>query len=84
MARAGLADVVELREGKALETLEKADFRVDYIEIADAETLEPAREGAGAREGANAGAREVRDGGSCIALIAAFQGEVRLIDNMLL
>jgi pantoate--beta-alanine ligase len=46
-------------------TLEEADFRVDYIEIVDGETLEPIGGGRGA-----------------IALIAAFQGEVRLIDNM--
>ena len=47
--------------------LAEADFKVDYIEIVDGETLEPADWGPGA-----------------IALIAAFQGEIRLIDNMIL
>jgi pantoate--beta-alanine ligase len=52
--------------------LEKADFRVDYVEIADAATLEPVLGGARAGEA------------KAVALIAAFQGEVRLIDNMTL
>jgi pantoate--beta-alanine ligase len=51
----------------AIKTLEQADFRVDYIEIADHKTLEPIDGGPGA-----------------VALIAAFLGEVRLIDNMML
>jgi pantoate--beta-alanine ligase len=51
----------------ATKILEQADFRVDYIEIADSKTLEPKGGGPGA-----------------VALIAAFMGEVRLIDNMLL
>jgi pantoate--beta-alanine ligase len=51
----------------ALNILEQADFRVDYVEIADGQTLQPADGGPGA-----------------VALIAAFQGEVRLIDNMVL
>jgi pantothenate synthetase len=41
---------------------------VDYVEVADADTLEPAEPGAP----------------NAVALIAAFQGEVRLIDNMIL
>ncbi len=53
----------------AMNILESADFRVDYVEIADAKTLEPAKEG---------------EGPGSIALIAAFLGEVRLIDNMML
>jgi pantoate--beta-alanine ligase len=53
---------------KATALLESANFRVDYISIADATTLEPL-------SGWQAEA---------IALIAAFQGEVRLIDNILL
>lgn len=57
----------------ALDILEKADFRVDYVEIADAETLEPMEDGA---MGGGGSAREA------VALIAAFLGEVRLIDNM--
>jgi pantoate--beta-alanine ligase len=51
----------------AMEILEQAGFRVDYIEIADQKTLEPIDGGPGA-----------------VALIAAFLGEVRLIDNMVL
>jgi pantoate--beta-alanine ligase len=52
----------------AIRLLESAQFRVDYVSIADARTLEPiAAPPAGA-----------------VALIAAFQGEVRLIDNMIL
>ena len=51
----------------AMKILEQADFRVDYIEIADHKTLEPIDGGPGA-----------------VALIAAFLGEVRLIDNMIL
>lgn len=53
---------------KATALLETADFRVDYISIADGDTLEPL---SGRRDNA-------------VALIAAFQGEVRLIDNMTL
>jgi pantoate--beta-alanine ligase len=53
---------------KASALLESANFRVDYISIADATTLEPLSSW---QENA-------------IALIAAFQGEVRLIDNMLI
>ena len=65
--------------GQAREILEKADFRVDYVEIADGETLEPLGDGAVAIGGTEDGeAKEV------VALIAAFQGEVRLIDNMTL
>jgi len=53
---------------KAAEILEKAHFRIDYISIADRDTLEPAHPGSK----------------NAIALIAAFMGEVRLIDNMVL
>jgi pantoate--beta-alanine ligase len=56
--------------GAAREILEKAGFRIDYVEIANARTLVPA-------EGDNASGEQV-------ALIAAFQGELRLIDNMIL
>ena len=49
--------------------LEAAGFRVDYISIADAKTLEPLP--GPSPDGA-------------VALIAAFQGDVRLIDNMVL
>lgn len=51
---------------RAKDVLEEAAFRIDYVEIADGATLEEA----------GTDAREV------VALIAAFQGEIRLIDNM--
>lgn len=50
--------------------LKQADFQIDYITIADAATLEPV---AGPDNAA-----------PIVALIAAFQGEIRLIDNMIL
>ena len=50
--------------------LKKADFRIDYISVASTTTLEPVF--------------DPTTGSAIIALIAAFQGEVRLIDNMLL
>ncbi len=49
--------------------LKKADFQIDYISVADAVTLEPGIDPTSA---------------DIVALIAAFQGEVRLIDNMIL
>ncbi|MBS1660618.1 MAG: pantoate--beta-alanine ligase [Bacteroidetes bacterium] len=51
----------------AQKILTDAQFKIDYIETADAETLEPSPPKKGA-----------------VALIAAFQGEIRLIDNMIL
>jgi pantoate--beta-alanine ligase len=57
-----------LAEAEAL--LKQADFQIDYISVADAATLEPITDPANAAE--------------IVALIAAFQGEVRLIDNMIL
>ena len=50
--------------------LTEKDFKVDYIEIADAETLEPVHQWNGKQ--------------NVIALAAAFLHEVRLIDNMIL
>jgi pantoate--beta-alanine ligase len=50
--------------------LKQADFQVDYISVADANTLEPVS--------------DPTTGTSIIALIAAYQGDVRLIDNMIL
>lgn len=59
-----------LREGwtvdHAFRYLEEAGFRIDYIAIADRDSLEPASPGSP----------------NAIALIAAFMGDVRLIDNM--
>jgi pantoate--beta-alanine ligase len=55
---------------KAVNFLEISGFRVDYISIADADTLEPITDW---------------DGEQQIAiLVAAFLGDVRLIDNLLL
>ena len=51
---------------KATGILEEAHFRIDYVSIADGMTLEPLKTW---QEDA-------------VALIAAFQGDVRLIDNM--
>ena len=50
--------------------LKENGFVVDYLEIADADTLEPIE----AWDGKN----------RLVALVAAYLGEVRLIDNMLL
>jgi pantoate--beta-alanine ligase len=55
---------------EAAASLAKYDFKVDYIEIADAGTLELITNWDGRRK--------------VVALVAAFQQEVRLIDNMLL
>lgn len=52
----------------AQKILEDAQFRVEYVAIADAQTLEPVEPNTR----------------RAVALIAAFQGEVRLIDNMIL
>jgi len=50
--------------------LEALGFQVDYVEISDARTLEPVSDWDGRRP--------------LVALVAAFLGEVRLIDNLLL
>lgn len=55
---------------EAVERLERAGFKVDYVEIADATTLETANQYDASQK--------------LVALIAAFNGEVRLIDNILL
>lgn len=62
-------DITLLKE-KAIALLEDQQFRVDYVEIADARTLEPVTNWNGNQK--------------LVALVAAFQGEVRLIDNLLL
>ena len=54
----------------AEKSLEEAGFRVDYVSIADASSLEPVTEWNGQQPIA--------------VLVAAFLGEVRLIDNLLL
>ena len=53
----------------AKQTLEAHGFRVDYVSIADANTLEPVQEWNGHQKIA--------------ILVAAFIGPVRLIDNLL-
>jgi pantoate--beta-alanine ligase len=55
---------------QALDKLDKAHFKTDYIEIARASDLQPIL---------TWNSKE-----KAVALIAAFQGEVRLIDNILL
>ena len=55
---------------ESTDTLTKHDFKVDYVAIADAQTLELLDVWNGTQK--------------IVALIAAFQHEVRLIDNMLL
>jgi pantoate--beta-alanine ligase len=61
---------LDLITGQGRSFLEQHGFRVDYFDIADANTLEPIKEWDGMRP--------------LVALVAAFAGEVRLIDNMLL
>ena len=58
---------------KALQLLTDAGFRIDYIELADANTLQPA----------TATMATIYQGPR-VALIAAFLNDVRLIDNMLI
>lgn len=55
---------------QAINDLTMQGFRVDYVEIADAGTLEPVSNWDGKL--------------ALVALVAAFLGEVRLIDNLLL
>ena len=59
-------DSVKIDELKkrAMLLLEEKGFKVDYVEIADAETLEPSEHK------------------PLVALVAAFLGDIRLIDNM--
>jgi pantoate--beta-alanine ligase len=55
---------------KAQLLLEKAGFKVDYVEIADAGNLSPVN--------------NWEDNQKHVALVAAFMNEVRLIDNITL
>lgn len=64
---AGETDTIK---NKAIAMLSDEGFRVDYIEIADAKTLEPISNWDGKKK--------------LVALAAAFLNEVRLIDNLLL
>jgi pantoate--beta-alanine ligase len=65
-ARAGQLPPLEPLIAKATAVLEENHFRIDYIAIADADTL----------------ASPPPRADHAVALIAAFMGEVRLIDNM--
>jgi pantoate--beta-alanine ligase len=65
VARSGGRDAKVIAEGK--KTLEAAGFRVDYLDVRDAETLTPVESGA---------TRPLR------ALAAAWLGKTRLIDNV--
>lgn len=56
-------------KNKATQLLTDAGFRIDYVELADANTLQPAT---------------APNKGPQVALIAAFLHDVRLIDNMLM
>ena len=55
---------------EAAHLLQQQGFTIDYVELAKADTLEPLN--------------SCSSGQPAVALIAAFLGEVRLIDNMLL
>ncbi|MBL7708957.1 MAG: pantoate--beta-alanine ligase, partial [Chitinophagaceae bacterium] len=57
-------------KNKAVDELAAKGFRVDYVEIADAITLEPVTHWNGRQK--------------LVVLVAAFNNEVRLIDNMLI
>jgi pantoate--beta-alanine ligase len=61
---------------RALSVLEAHDFRVDYVEVALADSLEPLPDGEVTGN--------VKNPEKVIALAAAFLGEIRLIDNMIL
>ncbi len=65
VARSGGRDAKVIAEGK--KTLEAAGFRVDYLDVRDAETLTPVESGA---------TRPLR------GLVAAWLGQTRLIDNI--
>jgi pantoate--beta-alanine ligase len=55
---------------RAKKMLEEAGFKVDYVEIARAENLQPVK--------------DLSNQSTIIALIAAYLNEIRLIDNMIL
>ena len=65
----GAGSLTAIRDN-ARRTLETHGFRVDYVEIANAETLEPAEHWDGRRK--------------LVALAAVFLDDVRLIDNLLI
>jgi pantoate--beta-alanine ligase len=59
---------LSLLKNTAIAQLQEAGFRTDYIELADAETLQPVDSWNGNQK--------------LVALVAAFLGPVRLIDNL--
>ena len=59
--------------GQAKDILLGHGFKIDYIEIADSKTLEPLDE-----------FDNIKVGQTLVALVAAYQHDVRLIDNMVL
>lgn len=63
-------DSIDELKKQARSMLEKNDFRVDYVEVADATNLSPVNRWDGKQK--------------LMALVAAFINEVRLIDNLLL
>ena len=65
----GKGSLADLKK-EAIHLLQKKGFKPDYAEIADAETLKPINEWDARR--------------NIFGLVAAYNGSVRLIDNMLL
>ncbi len=55
---------------RAISILQSAEFKIDYVEIADAQTLEPIK--------------EWNKGDKTVALIAASINNIRLIDNIII
>jgi pantoate--beta-alanine ligase len=65
----GKGSLTDLKK-EAIHLLQQKGFKPDYVEIADAETLKPINEWDARR--------------NILGLVAAYNGSVRLIDNMLL
>jgi len=68
LASAGERDAQRLREAGLVVIAEEPAVRLDYLEIVDAETLDPVR--------------DIKDG--ALVAVACFVGSTRLIDNILL
>ena len=62
--------IIELLEQEAMKMLEEKKFKVDYVEIADAENLEEIKNWNGKKK--------------IVALTAAYLNDIRLIDNLIL
>ncbi len=63
-------DLITLKQEAAQMLMDNGFERIDYVEISDAETLKPLH--------------NISDSKGAVALVAAFIGGVRLIDNLLL